>query len=64
MIGHAERMAKDEGFSRLALGTVREFGLVEYYERFGYAVVDEEEYPAGHWDFAVLHHYCEMVKDL
>lgn len=64
MIGHAEQMARDEGFSRLALGTVREFGLVEYYERFGYNVVDEEEYPVGHWEFVVPHHYCEMVKCL
>jgi GNAT superfamily N-acetyltransferase len=64
MIAHAERMAKAERFSRLALGTVREFGLVDYYERFGYMVVHEEPFPVGHWEFVVPHRYCEMVKDL
>jgi hypothetical protein len=48
----------------VALGTVREFGLVEYYQRFDYYVVHEAAYEAGHWDFVVDHRYCEMVKDL
>jgi GNAT superfamily N-acetyltransferase len=64
MVEHAERMARDEGFTRVALGTMREFGLVDYYMRFGYRVIHEEAHPVGHWDFLVPHHYCEMVKDL
>lgn len=64
MVEHAERLAITEGFERVVLGTVREFGLVEYYQRFKYYVVHEDRYDAGHWDFVVEHRYCEMVKDL
>jgi GNAT superfamily N-acetyltransferase len=64
MVEHAEGMARDEGFARVGLGTVREFGLVDYYTRFGYRVIHEEAHPIGHWDFLIPHHYCEMVKDL
>jgi GNAT superfamily N-acetyltransferase len=64
MVGHAERMAATGGFRRVALGTLREFGLVEYYQRLQYYVVHEQPYAAGHWDFVVEHRYCEMVKDL
>ena len=64
MVQHAEQMAATGGFRRVALGTVREFGLVEYYQRFQYYVVHEAQYEAGHWDFVVDHRYCEMVKDL
>jgi GNAT superfamily N-acetyltransferase len=64
LVHHAEETARAEGYTRMALGTVREFGLVDYYERFGYYVVHEVEHPIGHWEFLVPHHYCEMVKDL
>jgi GNAT superfamily N-acetyltransferase len=64
MVEQAERLAAEAGSRRVALGTVREFGLVEYYQRFGYYVVHEEPYEPGHWDFVVDHCYCEMVKDL
>jgi GNAT superfamily N-acetyltransferase len=64
LVGHAETMARADGFPRIALSTVREFGLVDYYARFGYEVVSEREHPVGHWDFVVPHHYCEMVKTL
>jgi GNAT superfamily N-acetyltransferase len=62
MIEQAESIAKSEGFDRLALGTVREFGLVEYYGRVGYEVIHEQEHSIGHWGFLVPHHYCEMLK--
>lgn len=64
MVEHAEQMAASGGFGRVALGTVREFGLVEYYQRFQYYVIHEAPYEAGHWEFVVDHRYCEMVKDL
>lgn len=64
LVNTAERLARAEGFRGMALSTIREFGLVTYYEQFGYWVVNEEVYPAGHWEFLVPHHYCEMVKDL
>ena len=64
MVEHAERIAAAEGYRRIALGTVREFGLVDYYARFNYYVVHEERFEPGHWDFVVPHSYCEMVKDL
>lgn len=62
LVGHVERIAREEGFPAVALGTVREFGLVEYYEKLDYQVVHEAEFPVGHWDFIVPHRYCEMVK--
>jgi GNAT superfamily N-acetyltransferase len=64
LVAHCEAMAHDEGFDRVALSTVREFGLVEYYSRFGYEIVSEVEHPAGHWEFLAPHHYCQMVKRL
>lgn len=62
LVGHVERLAREEGFPAVALGTVREFGLVDYYEKLDYRVVHEAEFPVGHWDFIVPHRYCEMVK--
>ena len=64
IVKQAELIAAEEGLPKLALGTVREFGLVDYYEKLNYNVFHEESYPAGHWDFVVPHHYCEMVKHL
>ena len=62
LVKHVEQLAKTEGYPAVALGTVREFGLVEYYEKLSYRVFHEAEHPAGHWDFVVSHRYCEMVK--
>ncbi|GIW17530.1 GNAT family N-acetyltransferase [Tepidiforma sp.] len=64
MVAFAEELGRKEGYRAVALGTVREFGLVDYYERLGYRVIHEVEHPAGHWDFLVPHRYCEMVKPL
>jgi GNAT superfamily N-acetyltransferase len=64
LVRAAEQIAASEGHGRVALSTVREFGLVEYYERLGYGVFHETEYPPGHWEFLVVHHHCEMVKAL
>jgi predicted N-acetyltransferase YhbS len=59
-----EVLARSEGYPRVALGTLREFGLVEYYSKLSYRIHNEVTYPAGHWDVVVEHHHCEMVKDL
>ena len=64
LVGLAEQVAVDERFRGIGLGTLREFGLVPYYQTLGYSLVSEESYPAGHWDFLVPHNYCEMVKAL
>ena len=64
LVSNVESLAQREGFPRVALGTLREFGLVEYYEKLSYRTVHRETYPAGHWDLVVDHEYCEMVKDL
>ena len=64
MVAYVEQLAAGEGWGKVALGTVREFGLVDYYEKLHYTVFHEETHPAGHWDFVVPHHYCEMVKHL
>jgi len=64
LVRNVEALAQAEGYPRVALGTLREFGLVEYYEKLDYRVFHEATYPAGHWDLVVEHHYCEMVKDL
>jgi GNAT superfamily N-acetyltransferase len=59
-----EDLARAEGYPRAVLGTLREFGLVDYYEKLDYRVIHEDVYPAGHWELVVEHHHCEMVKDL
>ncbi len=64
LLRRAEELAAAEGYPAVALGTVREFGLVAYYERLGYRVIHESLHPAGHWDFLVPHHYCELVREL
>ena len=64
LISHIEQMARDEGFTKIALGTVTEFGLVDYYEKLDYVVTHRDIYPPGHWDFAIEHEHCEMVKHL
>jgi len=64
IVAHVEALARAEGYPRVALGTLREFGLVEYYNKLAYEIVHEETYPAGHWSVVVEHHYCEMVKHL
>lgn len=62
LVSHVERIAREEGFPAVALGTLREFGLVDYYLKLDYRIVHEVNFPAGHWDLVVPHHYCEMVK--
>ena len=62
MVDYVERLAAREGYTGVSLATIREFGLVGYYERFGYRVSREEVFPEGHWGFIVPHHYCDMVK--
>lgn len=62
LVGHVERIAREEGFPAVALGTLREFGLVEYYAKLDYQIVHETDFPEGHWDLIVPHRYCEMVK--
>ncbi len=64
LISEAERIATERGFQRMVLGTLREFGLVEYYARLGYIVYDFEDQPLGHWGLTVPHRYCDMVKVL
>lgn len=64
LVRNVESLARQEGYPRVALGTLREFGLVEYYQKLDYEIIHEETYPAGHWDLVVEHHYCEMVKHL
>lgn len=64
LVAEAERIATARGYEQVVLGTVREFGLVEYYARLGYIAMHVEEHPAGHWGVIVPHQYCEMVKAL
>lgn len=62
MVEYVERLANREGYAGVSLATIRQFGLVDYYTKYGYAVCREEVFPAGHWDFIVPHNYCDMVK--
>jgi GNAT superfamily N-acetyltransferase len=64
IVAKVEEIARAEGFPRVALGTLREFGLVSYYEKLNYRTFHMDLHPAGHWDVMVEHLYCEMVKDL
>jgi len=64
LLAETERIARERGYTRVVLSTVREFGLVEYYGPLGYEVVREVTYPAGHFDIDCEHHHCGMVKAL
>jgi predicted N-acetyltransferase YhbS len=64
LIGEAERLGQERGYRRVVLGTVREFGLVDYYARQGYLAVNVTTFPAGHWNIITPHRYYEMVKEL
>ena len=64
IVSKVEEIAREEGYPRVGLGTLREFGLVSYYEKLNYRTFHTELHPAGHWDVMVEHLYCEMVKDL
>lgn len=64
LVAESERIAVERGLSSVVLGTVREFGLVEYYARLGYLVFAQADFEAGHWNIIVPHRYCHMVKAL
>jgi predicted N-acetyltransferase YhbS len=64
LVAEAERIASERGYAQVLLGTLREFGLVEYYARLGYIVMAQQDFPAGHWSVLVPHRHCEMVKAL
>ncbi|MCC6421134.1 MAG: hypothetical protein IT429_23100 [Gemmataceae bacterium] len=62
LTAEAERLAAERGFALVALSTVREFGLVDYYARRGYIMTAFEDHPAGHWGIVVPHRVAYMVK--
>jgi GNAT superfamily N-acetyltransferase len=64
LVTEAERIARERCCQRIVLGTVREFGLVPYYARFGFRVVSEQSFPEGHWGLTAAHSYCDMAKEL
>jgi GNAT superfamily N-acetyltransferase len=64
LVADAERLAQSRGYRSVLLTTLREFGLVEYYSRAGYAVVRNEDFPAGHWGIVVPHRLSYMVRAL
>lgn len=64
LVDAAEGLAAARGYRAVILGTLREFGLVEYYARLGYIVVAQVDYPEGHWGLSVRHRHCDMVKAL
>jgi len=64
LVANAEAVARKRGAARIVLTTLREFGLIDYYARFGYHLVGTEAYPAGHWAVTVPHTFCYMEKRL
>lgn len=64
LVANAEAIARKRGAARVVLTTLREFGLIDYYARFGYRLVGAREYPAGHWAITVPHAHCYMEKVL
>ena len=64
LVAEAEAIARDRGYRRVILGTVREFGLVEYYSRLGYITFRQQTFAAGHWGIRVPHQYHDMVREL
>lgn len=64
LVAAAEALAAARGYRHVALTTVREFGLVEYYARLGYVAMHVDRYEAGHWGIVVPHCHYAMVKAL
>lgn len=64
MVAEAERIARERGYRRLALGTIVEMGNVVYYEALGYTVDARKQFESGHWGMPIEHQYCVMVKTL
>lgn len=64
LVAAAERVAAERGYRRVVLSTLREFGLVGYYEAQGYTVTNTTEFEAGHWSVTVPHLFVEMEKRL
>lgn len=64
MLEYVEQLATRERYKGVSLATIRQFGLVDYYGKFGYEVNREEVFPVDHWNFLVPHNYCDMVKHL
>lgn len=64
LVAEAERLARDRGYGRVLLSTLREFGLIDYYEAQGYQVINQQQFEAGHWSVTVPHLYVEMEKRL
>ncbi len=64
LVAEAERIGRERGYRSMVLTTMREFGLVAYYQPQGYAVAGFEDYAAGHWGMTVPHRVAYMVKAL
>ncbi len=66
LVAFGESEAARRGFREVLLGTVREMGNVEYYQRAGYRTTAVLRFPANanHWGINIDHEYHEMVKQL
>jgi predicted N-acetyltransferase YhbS len=64
LLAEAERLARARGFSHVALNTLVEFDLVDYYARLGYVPVAHEDFEAGHWGVTAPHRLVHMEKQL
>jgi len=68
LIDHAERIAKVAGCRRMQIETVKEAGLVPYYQRRGFRVSGETPGQVWNngadWGAAIDWHMVDMEKDL
>jgi len=62
LVRESEAIARQRGFKLMTLGTLREFGLPQFYEKLGYQVIGFADYEAGHWGVTVPHRHCELEK--
>lgn len=62
LVTEAEAIARERGFKRMTLGTLREFGLLPFYENLGYRTTRHEDYEAGHWGVTVPHRHYDLEK--
>jgi GNAT superfamily N-acetyltransferase len=64
LFDETERIIAERGFEHAVFGTLREFGLVPFFEGRGYTIVAQDDFEAGHWGMATSHRFYQMAKRL
>ena len=68
LVEHAETVARDAGATAVRIETVKQAGLMPFYERRGYEFVGETDgqiwYAGADWGAAISWHMVDMEKSL